>query len=162
MHEVYAAFPETLLLLVGDGDLRQQLEQGAREALSGNVRFLGRRMAIPLILAACDLFVLPSLWEGLPLVLGEAGAAGVPAVATNVDGIPEIIDNGVSGLLVPPQNSELLADAILTLLHNPERRIEMGKKAYQRVNERFSISRITRDVESLYFELLNGRDRKNI
>ncbi len=129
IHEVSAAFPETLLLLVGDGDLRQQLEQGARQKLlNGTVRFLGWRMDIPLILAACDLFVLPSLWEGLPLVLAEAGAAALSVVATNVDGIPEVIDNGVTGLLVAPQSSDLLAEAILTLWRNSEGRTEMGKR----------------------------------
>jgi glycosyltransferase involved in cell wall biosynthesis len=162
MREVSAAFPETLLLLVGDGELREQLEQGARQKLlNGTVRFLGRRMDIPLLLAASDLFVLSSLWEGLPLVLAEAAAAGVPAVATNVDGIPEVIDDGVTGLLVPPQNSEVLAAAILTLLRNPEHRIEIGKRAHQLINERFSMSRIARDVESLYFELLTAVHKKN-
>jgi glycosyltransferase involved in cell wall biosynthesis len=154
--KVRAALPETLLLLVGDGSLRQKLEQDVQSReLTSTVRFLGRRTDIPLLLAASDLFVLPSLWEGFGIVLTEAGATGLPTVATDVDGIPEVINDGVTGILVPPANGELLAEAILTLLHDPARRIEMGTRARQFVRERFSISQIARDMELLYLSLLS-------
>jgi glycosyltransferase involved in cell wall biosynthesis len=161
MLKVRVAFPETLLLLVGDGSLCQNLAREVEDKqLTSTVRFLGRRTDIPLILAASDLFVLPSLWEGLPLVLTEAGAIGLPVVATHVDGIPEVIKDGATGLLVPPANSERLAEAILTLLYDPARRLEMGKRARQLMREQFSISQIARDMEFLYCELL-GASKKN-
>jgi glycosyltransferase involved in cell wall biosynthesis len=157
MLNVRAALPETLLLLVGDGSLRQKLEQEVeRKKLAPNVRFLGQRTDIPLLLAASDLFVLPSLWEGLPLVLTEAAAAGLPTVATYVDGIPEIIKDNVTGSLVSPENSERLAEAMLKLLRDPSSRREMGKRAREFAGQQFSIDRITRDIESLYCELLQA------
>jgi len=160
MPKVRAAFPETLLLLVGDGELRETLERVAEGAqLTRAVRFLGRRTDIARLLAASDLFVLPSLWEGLPLALLEAAVVGVPAVASQVDGIPEVIKNGVTGILVSPANSEPLAEAILTLLWHPERRLEMGRQARQYVAEQFSIGKIARDMELLYAELLDAAKR---
>ena len=157
MLNVRAALPETLLLLVGDGSLRQEREQEVeRKNLAPNVRFLGQRTDIPLLLAASDLFVLPSLWEGLPLVLTEAAAAGLPAVATTVDGIPEIVKEDVTGSLVSPKNSEGLAEAMLKLLRDPSRRREMGEKARELAGQQFSVNRITRDIELLYRELLQA------
>jgi L-malate glycosyltransferase len=160
---VRAVFPDVLLLLVGDGSLQQELKEEVRlKQLTSSVRFLGRRTDIPLILAASDVFVLASLWEGLPLALTEAAASGLPAVATRVDGIPEVVKDGITGFLVPPANSGLLAEAILALLHDPGCRLEMGKRAREFARDQFSISKITRDVELLYLSLLSNRNRARV
>jgi glycosyltransferase involved in cell wall biosynthesis len=159
MPRVQAAFPQAQLLLVGDGSLRQTLQKYvADKGLGPTVHFMGRRNDIPTLLAAGDLFVLPSLWEGLGLVLAEAGATGLPAVATHVDGIPEIIRDGVTGLLVPPANSELLAEAIIAVLHDRPRRLKMGKQARALVKEQFSMNKVADRMEGLYLSLLSKVD----
>lgn len=157
MRRVVSIIPKTLLLLVGDGTLRGKLEQDVSERrIASSVRFLGQRADIPLILSAGDIFVLPSLWEGLPMSLLEAGAAGLPTVATNVDGIPEVIQDSATGLLVPSAESEALADAIVTLLKDPERRVEMGDQARRRIMDQFSASKIVHDMELIYEELMQS------
>ena len=158
MSDVLEFCPQTLLLLVGDGYLRRTLEQFSQErGLYESVRFLGKRTDVPLILAAADLFVLPSLWEGLPLVLTEAGAAGLPVVATKVDGISEVVEDGVTGILVPSRQPEPLAEAIINLLRSEQKRQQMGERAYQRVFSMFSIQRATAAVENIYFSLLERK-----
>ncbi len=153
MVRIQAAIPGALLLLVGEGSLRPQLERMTMSlAISDAVRFFGIRTDIPLILAASDMFLLASLREGLPLALAEAGAASLPAVATRVDGICEVIDDGVTGLLVPPEDSDQLAVAVITLLEDRERAREMGRRAREHVGERFDINPAVRKVENLYDE----------
>jgi glycosyltransferase involved in cell wall biosynthesis len=160
MLKVRTALPDVLLLLVGDGSLRRKLEGDVESSgLTTSVNFLGRRTDIPLLLAAADLLVLSSLWEGLGLVLAEAGASGLPVVATRVDGIPEIIRDRVTGLLAPPRNSEFLADAIVSLLQDDRRRLEMGENARNLVNERFSMGRVAKRMGCLYSNLLASSDR---
>jgi glycosyltransferase involved in cell wall biosynthesis len=153
MARILAAFPATTLVLVGEGPCRSSLTQLASElGLSGSIRFLGARTDIPIILAASDLFVLPSLWEGFGLVLAEAGAAGLPVVATRVDGILEVIEEGKTGFLVKPNKPRELADAVVALLENRERARVMGMRARERVGERFDIDAAVRKVEDLYRE----------
>jgi glycosyltransferase involved in cell wall biosynthesis len=160
MLKVRAACPRALLLLVGNGGLRRKLEKDVEIGqLLRNVTFLGHRTDIPLLLAAADLFVLPSLWEGFGLVLAEAGASGLPAVATSVDGIPEIIKHRVTGLLVQPGNKDLLAEAIVTLLQDDRRRLEMGEQALNLMKERFSMSAVAERMASLYLSLLPAGHR---
>ena len=114
-------FRTVKFLLIGDGAERARLEVMTAElGLSKTVLFLGRRNDVPRLLACCDLFVLPSSAEGLPNSVLEAMAAGLPVVATRVGGIPEIIDDGASGLLVAPRDPQSLAAAILQLLANEE------------------------------------------
>jgi len=145
MPRVLAAFPACRLVVVGDG------EQGARVAaavrdrgLEAHVELAGSlaRPAAMARLAEADVFCLPSTYEGLPLAILEAMAAGLPVVATAVSGNPEAVENGVTGLLVPPESAEALAEALVALLHDPERRRRMGEAARQRVGERFAIERI--------------------
>jgi glycosyltransferase involved in cell wall biosynthesis len=163
MFRVRAAAPKALLLLVGEGSLRRKCEHDVESGgLAGSVRFLGRRTDIPLILAASDLFVLPSLWEGLPLVVAEAGAASLPVVATRVDGTPEIVRDGITGLLIPPKHSELLAEAIVMLLQDSARREQMGKKARNVVKEQFNMNKIAERIETLYLDLLCNREEHTL
>ena len=146
---------DTKALLVGDGALRRSMEEKARElGLSDTVVFTGTRRDVPGILALLDVFVLPSLWEGLPIALLEAMAAGLPIVATAVGGTPEVVVDGVTGLLVPPRNPDALAKAVLTLLHDPGLRQKMGQAGKERVREHFSVEKMVKETEGLYQRLL--------
>jgi glycosyltransferase involved in cell wall biosynthesis len=157
MARVPGEFPQARLLLVGkvpEGRSAALQESVDRLGLRDAVRFLGRREDVPLLLAASDVFVMPSLREGFPVALLEAGAAGLPAVASSVGGIPEIVDDGVTGLLVPPRDHARLADAALGLLRDPSRMQSMGGAARRRVNGRFVLQETVRQLEQVYVDLL--------
>jgi len=130
--------PEARFAFVGDGPLEAELKELAAElSVSENCHFLGFRRDIPEVLAACDVFVLPSLWEGLSITLLEAMAAGKPIVATGIKGNREVITDGVNGLLVRPKDSADLARAIIELIEDRERARLLGEKAHQTVRRRF-------------------------
>ena len=153
--EAASQVPSAIFLLAGDGPERQRLERKATDlGVRDRVRFLGHRGDIARLLANSDLFVLPSLYEGLPLSVLEAMAAGKPVVATAVGGTDEIIVDGVSGKLVPPRNAQSLAIAINMLLSDLEsaRRIALAGQA--RAKEMFSANTMVHHVEDLYSELL--------
>ncbi len=157
---VRASLPHVCLLLAGDGAERGALEQRAAAlGLGDSVRFLGWRSDVPQILAASDLVVMASHREGLPLALLEAGAAGRPVVATDVGGVREAVEDGVTGLLLPPRNPGRFAETVLGLLDSPERMRAMGEHARDRVQERFAAEGIARQWEALYDRLLAGRRR---
>lgn len=156
--QVREAIPSVRLLLVGDGGLRDSLETQAREmGLSGLVTFAGMRTDVPEILSALDVFVLPSLWEGMPNVLLEAMAAGLPVVATAVGGTPEVVVDGVTGLLVPPRDPAALAQAIATVLRDADVRRRMGEAGRERVERCFSLEEMVRRTEDLYEELIREK-----
>lgn len=147
--------PDLRAVLVGDGPLRPAMEEQARALdLSDAVIFAGTRQDVPEILALLDVFVLPSLWEGLPIALLEAMAAGLPVVATAVGGVPEVVIDETTGLLVPPRDPVALERAIGTLLRNPGLQRRMGAAGQARVRERFSVERMVRDTDALYQRLL--------
>ena len=123
----------------------------AELGLSNTVLFLGRRNDVPDILACCDLFVLPSWAEGLPNSVLEAMAAGLPVVATRVGGIPEIIDDGVSGLLVAPRDSHALAVAILQVLGNENCKETRASRSGPR-SHKIWFDRLLSDLDDLYLE----------
>ncbi len=100
-----------------------------------------------------DVFVLPSLWEGLPFVLVEAAALGKPIVATAVDGVPEMIDNGKTGLLVPPGDAEALANAVISLLSDKPRAAAMAAAAKALIPPRFPLRRTIEQHQNLYLKL---------
>ena len=150
-------FPEARLLIAGDGPLRAQLESEATQAgLTGSVRFLGWRDDVPQLLAACDLFLMPSLWEGFGLVLLEAMAQGLPVVASRVSAIPEIVVAGETGLLAPPRDVPALREALLTLLRDPPLARHMGLMGMERLKTHFSEQRMLDATLALYHELLPG------
>jgi len=120
--------------------------------LSKTVLFLGRRNDVPSVLVSCDLFVLPSWAEGLPNSVLEAMAAGLPVVATRVGGIPEVIEDGVSGLLVAPRDSHALAIAILQVLKNERLAKQLGRSAKERVYTQFNFERLLSELDNLYME----------
>jgi glycosyltransferase involved in cell wall biosynthesis len=150
-------FPSARFVLAGDGEQRPRFEeQVAKLALEQNFLFLGRRTDIPKILACCDIAVLPSRAEGLPNAVLEYMAAGLPTVASRVGGNGELIEDGVTGLLVPPEDSAALSDALLALLRDPELARRMAQSGQQFTIRNFSFERLVREVDELYSELLRG------
>jgi len=143
------------LVLAGDGPERPRLEALAeRLGLAGRVHFLGIVSQAADVLAAIDLFVLPSLVEGLPLALLEAMLAGTAVVATAVGGVPEVVESGVNGVLVRPANEMELADAIATLACSPELRARLAARARATIERGFTESAYLESLSSLYLELL--------
>jgi glycosyltransferase involved in cell wall biosynthesis len=143
--------PEVRFMIVGQGRLEQPLKAQAQAlGIADVVTFVGLRRDIPAVLAQTDIFVLSSLWEGLPLTAIEAMAAARPIVLTDVGGNRDLVESGTHGLIVPPGNVPALAEALLTLLNDPARRTAMGQAARARVRHDFSIDTITRQYEALY------------
>jgi glycosyltransferase involved in cell wall biosynthesis len=146
--------PASLFLIVGDGELRHSLEQAARASgIADRTRFLGWRRDLATIYGATDVFLLTSRNEGTPVALIEALAAGVPGVSTDVGGVRDVIEEGVSGLLAPPGDAQTLASHVVSLLQDPARRRGMGERRRAAVVNRYHIDRLVSDVEALYREL---------
>jgi glycosyltransferase involved in cell wall biosynthesis len=116
--------------------------------------FTGLRTDIPDVMSLFDIFVLPSLWEGFGIVLIEAMSLRKPIIATNVDGIPEVVVDGVTGLLVPPRDANALANAILELIRDQSRAREMGERGRLRVEEHFTADRMVKRYEQAYESIL--------
>ena len=151
LRDVYA-------VIVGDGSERAQLEaMSERSGLAGRVHFAGQQDEVQTWLAALDVFVLSSDWEGMPNALLEAMAAGLPVVATAVGGTPEVVVDGVTGLLVPPRAPAALAEAIGCLLCDPNLRRQMGQAGRERVAAQFDIATTVRRTEALYQQLLQKK-----
>jgi glycosyltransferase involved in cell wall biosynthesis len=156
-----AEVPVARFVLAGEGPLRAQLEaEVAQLGLAERVLFLGRRDDIPQLLAACDVFVLPSLYEGSSLAVLEAMAARRAVVSSAIGGTTELIANGENGLLVPPGDAVALAAALRRVLAGPVLREEFALKARERAEADFSRETMGRRVEAIYEELLgDGPDR---
>lgn len=150
--------PATRFLVVGDGELRGELESYARElSLADQVLFLGWRADMPRIYADLDVVALTSHNEGTPVSLIEGMAAGVPVVSTAVGGVPDIVADGVYGYLVPPDDAEGLARAIVSLIRDREKAQAMGQAGREATSERFGVERLISDVERLYTQLLTEK-----
>lgn len=153
--------PQACLLIcgfAGDHDLMKTLQRlAAAGGAAGRVWFMNSRNDIPEMLHALDVVVSPSLSEGFSNAILEAMAAGKPVIATRVGGSPEQIIDGVTGLLVPPQDAGAIAQALLTLLRSPGLRREMGTAAQRHVQENFSVAIMTRNHTRLYDDLLRAR-----
>jgi glycosyltransferase involved in cell wall biosynthesis len=145
--EAIAKIPGVRLLLAGEGALRPALEGRER------VHLLGLREDVPEVLAAADMFALASDWEGLPLAVIEAMAAGLPVVATDVGSVAEAVGHGRTGLLVPPRNERALVDALAALINQPGRRRAMGIAGRERARM-FDVSAMVDGYESLFTRLL--------
>lgn len=158
MPEILKEFPELRYVAVGEGELRKELEELSRNVgVDRNVIFVGARNDIPILLNMFDVFVLPSLWEGLSQALIEAMASAKPAVATNVDGTLEVVEDGVSGILAPPRNPAALAKAIVGLLKDPQKMVEIGSTGRKRVGRYFSVRTMMKNFENLYDQLASDR-----
>lgn len=146
------------LLVVGDGHLRSALEMlSSSLGLSDRIRFLGARRDLGNILSASDMFVMPSLWEGLPLSMVLAMGGGLPVVATRVAGIPEVVADGETGLLVPPADPVQLGQALLRLVQDAALGKRMGAAARARVLPRFGVDGYVASVTNLYDQLLTEK-----
>lgn len=154
--------PHARFLLVGDGSLREELESRAVQLdLSPEyVRFLGNRQDVAEFLPAIDIFALSSEREGLPVSMLEAMAASKPVVATQVGGIPQVVQDGHNGLLVPPRDPVGLAKAIITLIENKTLRESVAREGYRTVEARFSTDAIGREIIALYDDLLEKKEGK--
>jgi len=148
--------PETVLLIAGDGPLRPAMQDLAYElGIAKKAKFLGIRRDVPQLMNAADAYVMSSVWEGMPMVLLEASATGLPIVATEVGGNGEIVIDGETGFLVPPKDPDKLAQAMLRLMSLPQgERKHMGERARRYVEENFSLERVVDRWECLYRELL--------
>lgn len=139
------------LLIVGDGELRQSLQEQVKSLnLEKEVLFLGMRTDIPEVLEASDVFVLSSSWEGNPLTVMEAMAAGKTVVSTAVGGVPELVVDGLTGLLVPAENPIALTEALNKTLLDEELRGRLGLEAAKYAQEHFSDLSMTKKYEQLY------------
>lgn len=158
--EVIRRWPDVMFLIIGRGTCREDLQvQARRLGVADHFQFLGQREDVPRLLAISDAFALPSLSEGMPLALLEAMAGGVPAVATNVGGVAEVLENGKSGLLVPPGDSSALAKAILSLLEDEEQARSMGETARKVAENRYSLMHMVQAYETIYKMLIGGEQR---
>ncbi len=151
--------PEARLLVVGDAqDGREEYRDGLLRlwkalGLEESVIFTGVRTDVPAVMQAIDLFAMASLWEGFGMVFLEAMAAARPIVATRVSAVPEVVEHGVTGLLVPPRDPEALAAAMLSLLTNRARARQMGGAGLLRLEERFAEEAMVDRIEQLYLDL---------
>jgi len=146
------------LVLVGDGPSRDELGGLTRDlGLQARVHLLGERRDISTVLASLDVFVLPSIAEGISNTVLEAMASALPVVATSVGGSPELIEDGVTGRLVPRMDPGALAAGIEGYLDDPHLRALHGKAARQRVVDHFSLDRMTQAYTTLYSGLLAGQ-----
>jgi glycosyltransferase involved in cell wall biosynthesis len=158
--EAAARVPDTTFVLAGDGELRPAMEQRARDlGVMDRCVFLGHRSDVPALLAAADVFVLPSLFEGLPISILEAMAAERPVIATAVGGTDEAVVNGATGLLVPPRDPAALAAAISRLRAEPALARRLAQAGRARVEADFSSEATARGVMQIYEGLVAAHSR---
>lgn len=154
--QVVQQIPQFRLLIVGEGPERGRLEQIAAELhLTSHVEFLGERNDIPYLLSQAGFYVSSSLTEGISLTLLEAMSVGLPVVATQVGGNPEIVQQPETGSLVPSANPALLASALVQMCQNQSQWAKIGRQARQRVEQFFNIRIMIKDYEKLYLDILN-------
>ncbi len=157
MPKVLHALPNLHLVIAGEGELRGRLEaQMDALNLKKNVRLLGYRDDVPALLRALDAFVLSSKMEGLGTSVLDAMACGLPVVATSGGGIPEMVIDGVTGLLAPPENPEALADAIVRLFQDTALARRLGEEARRHVHREFTVDRMVEGNVRVYEEVLRG------
>jgi glycosyltransferase involved in cell wall biosynthesis len=153
-------YPDLIIAIAGQGPLRDALERRAAElGVAGSVRFVGFCADVQRFYDALDVFVLPSLCETLGYVLLEAMATSLPVVGTRVGGVPEVISDGESGLLVPPRDPAAIARAIESLLGSEELRSRFGREGQQRVVEEFHERDMVRRTVELYRDVLRRTRR---
>jgi glycosyltransferase involved in cell wall biosynthesis len=151
MPEIIKAVPDVTLVIAGDGTLKNELRHEAVTlGIKEHVLFLGSRLDIPQLLKLFDIYVLPSLWEGLPMVLLEAMAAGCSIVATDVGGNAQVITDRYNGMLIEPRNPQKIAEAVVTLLTRIDLRDNYINNAFQVFSHRFSADIMTKKYENIY------------
>ncbi|MCX6056663.1 MAG: glycosyltransferase family 4 protein [Chloroflexi bacterium] len=155
MPAVLKEFPNAKVGICGDGVLRGDLEAQIKSlGLEGAVKLFGEQNNVAKFLSSADVFILPSRSEGLPIALLEAMSAGLPVIATKLEGVGEVVLEGVHGLFAPVDNPEALAEVILKLLRDQDLREHIGAAAKQHVNESYSLDRMGKQYLNLIFTLL--------
>jgi glycosyltransferase involved in cell wall biosynthesis len=156
---VLSAVPAARVLIVGDGDLEGALREQARTlGIADRVVFAGHRADIPAVLGAVDVFCISSTYEGTPLALFEAMTAGKAIVSTAVDGCREVLEDGLTGLLVPPRDPDALASALLRCLEDPDLRLSLAARARE-ASARYDIAACVARMQDLYDEVLAEKAR---
>lgn len=156
--KVVNTIPDARFLIVGAGENREKLENlNKKLGLNGNVIFTGNRNDIPEILGALDLFVLSSVSEGFGRSAAEAMACGKAVVASNVGGLTEIVEDGITGKLVQPKNPDALMIAILSLLEDNENAQRMGRAGRQRAEKMFSLQQNIRKTQTIYEQIISNQ-----
>jgi glycosyltransferase involved in cell wall biosynthesis len=154
-------FPDAHLVIAGEGPLRDALENEARWMVAGErVHFLGWRSDVSFLLAALDILLAPSLWEGFGLIMLEAMAQAIPVIASDVSAIPEIVAHGETGLLVPPRDVGALSDALALLLADKALRRHLGLMGQDRLEQQFSAAHMIGETIALYEQLLRDYRRR--
>lgn len=150
--------PYLKVLIVGAGPELENLKgEVTRAKLEGRVIFAGLRTDMPHLYSAMDVFILPSLTEGVPLTILEAMAAGVPVIATRVGGIPQMIEEGETGLLVPPQNERALQEKIESLIRDSALRSQLSRQALEMVKEKYSVEIMGKEYRKVYDAVLSKK-----
>lgn len=156
--EILKAMPDVRFVIIGEGKLRRDLESRIeKKGLSGKFFLAGHRTSAAQLLAAFDVFVMPSVMEGLGTSLLDAMAAGVPVVAARAGGIPEVVEDLETGLLVKPGDARSLADAVKKILHDQNLARTLTRRARTKVAREFEVERMVEKTDSLYKTLLSGR-----
>jgi glycosyltransferase involved in cell wall biosynthesis len=161
MAEVVKVIPDVVLLVVGDGPDRESLKQKAQNlGISQNVIWMGQKSPdeVYRLYSAMDVVAVPSLFEGFGLTAAEAMAAGLPVVASNVEGLSEVVVDTETGYLLAPRDSKALAEALVKLLENPELRQKMGRKGHEVVEKKFSLMRFQTATLAAYTHYTHRRD----
>ncbi len=160
--QVIEKHPYTYFIIVGDGELRPELEALANELnITHRLVFTGFRDDRADVYSAVDLVALTSGNEGLPVAVIEGLSAGKPVVATRVGGVPELIEDGVTGFIAEPYDPESIAQGFLRALEDPAKTIEMGRQAQDDAIQKYSISRLVNDLEGLYETLLKSKQERS-
>jgi L-malate glycosyltransferase len=157
-HLVVQEVPDARFIILGDGELREHLEKQVREHhLEKHVLLPGFRTDVLGCIKGFDVFAMSSVTEGLGTSLLDAMACGRAIVATHAGGIPEIVEDGVNGLLVPPRDARALAEAIGRELKDPDLREQLGKAGFDRVCARFTVERMVEQTASVYQRLVTRK-----
>ncbi|MBV9962985.1 MAG: glycosyltransferase family 4 protein [Parafilimonas sp.] len=154
--EVAERNANAVLLMIGDGDMKAEAIQSAKELnIQDKIIFENFRTDVADILFSSDIYCLPSLWEGFPIGLLEAMAMCKPVIATNVDGSVEIIQNNKNGILINPQNKKMLVDALNNLISNKNLRTQLGNTARETIVKDFDVCKMTKKIEAVYTNVLS-------
>ncbi len=157
MKDICSRIPTAKLLIVGDGVLKEELKKEAEYlGISGNVIFTGIRKDMASVYKSLDIFILPSLTEGLPLALLEAMSMKLPVIATGVGGVPEVLSEN-EGILIPPKDAGILKRSILSLLADRALRKELGENARKKILSGFSLSSLFQKYMQIYSETMNNQ-----
>jgi glycosyltransferase involved in cell wall biosynthesis len=152
-------YPQIKFLLIGDGILRKKIEKTIKKFnLNGCIILTGWRRDIPELLSAIDIFVLTSLWEGLPIAVLEAMASGKPVIATDTGGVSEIIKSGINGYLVERRDIKAIRDKIIALLKDQDLKIKMGENAREILNSDFRSESAVFKTQNLYEDLIKDKE----